>query len=153
MEVEDMSDKPIRKIAAQEIEAARSPKGGWTKATLAAWGVAWPPRAGWKERLIAGEPAPQPGVDGVVATSSRPSACLEAKLLQQVVMAVINAGQSDILKGIDELNVYYGGGPLPTVADVIGGRPGKPVINRGIFFGETVYNFKQKNQTINQTAR
>jgi hypothetical protein len=142
MEVEDMSDKPIRKISAQEIEAARSPKGGWTKATLAAWGVAWPPRAGWKERLIAGEPAPQPGVDGVVATSSRPSACLEAKLLQQVVMAVINAGQSDILKGIDELNVYYGGGPLPTVADVIGGRPEHAIITGDISFDDTVYSFK-----------
>src|SRR5260370_30314393 len=150
MEVEDMSDKPIRKISAQEIEAARSPKGGWTKATLAAWGVAWPPRAGWKERLIAVEPAPQPGVDGVVATSSRPSACLEAKLLQQVVMAVINAGQSDILKGIDELNVYYGGGPLPTVADVIGGRPGHPRINRGNFFYHTRYNLNQENKNMNQ---
>src|SRR5258707_7572896 len=140
MEVEDMSDNPIRKISAQEIEAARSPKGGWTKATLAAWGVAWPPRAGWKERLIAGEPLPQPGVDEVAATSSRPSACLEAKLLHQVVMAVINAGQSDILKGIDELNVYYGGGPLPTVADVIGGRPEQADINGDIFFVGNGYN-------------
>jgi hypothetical protein len=136
-----MSDKPIRKISAQEIEAARSPKGGWTKATLAAWGVAWPPRAGWKERLIAGEPLPQPGVDEVAATSSRPSACLEAKLLHQVVMAVINAGQSDLLKGIDELNSYYGS-PLPTVAEVIGGRPKHAIITGDISFDDKVYSFK-----------
>ena len=57
-------------------------------------------------------------------------------------MAVINAGQSDILKGIDELNVYYGGGPLPTVADVIGGRPEHAIITGDISFDDTVYSFK-----------
>jgi hypothetical protein len=36
-----------------EIAAARTPAGGWTKAQLAAWGVPWPPPAGWKERLEA----------------------------------------------------------------------------------------------------
>jgi hypothetical protein len=34
-----------------EIQAARTPAGGWTKAQLAAWGVPWPPPTGWKERL------------------------------------------------------------------------------------------------------
>lgn len=38
-----------------EIEAGRSPAGGFTKDQLAAWGVAWPPPKGWKERLTAGE--------------------------------------------------------------------------------------------------
>lgn len=36
-----------------EIEAARTAKGGWTKAQLAKWGVPWPPPKGWKQRLIA----------------------------------------------------------------------------------------------------
>lgn len=35
-----------------EIEAARTPAGGWTKATLASWGIAWPPPKGWRKRLI-----------------------------------------------------------------------------------------------------
>ena len=36
----------------QEIEDARTPKGGWTKKTLAEWGIPWPPTKGWRQRLI-----------------------------------------------------------------------------------------------------
>jgi hypothetical protein len=38
-----------------EIEAARTPEGGWTREQLAAWGVdvaEWPPPKGWKAALI-----------------------------------------------------------------------------------------------------
>lgn len=35
----------------QEIEAAQTPAGGWTRETLAKWGVSWPPRKGWRQRL------------------------------------------------------------------------------------------------------
>ena len=38
---------------AAEIEAARTPAGGWTKAQLAAWGVPWPPPKGWRQDLAA----------------------------------------------------------------------------------------------------
>ncbi|WP_436988292.1 hypothetical protein [Streptomyces sp. enrichment culture] len=34
-----------------EVEAARTPAGGWTRDQLAAWGVPWPPPAGWRQRL------------------------------------------------------------------------------------------------------
>jgi hypothetical protein len=37
---------------AEEIEAAKTPAGGWTRKQLAQWGVEWPPRQGWKRRLI-----------------------------------------------------------------------------------------------------
>lgn len=46
---------PVR-LTMEEIEAARSPRGGWTASTLAAWGVPWPPPKGWQEKLLAGEP-------------------------------------------------------------------------------------------------
>ena len=36
----------------EEIEAAKTPAGGWTRAQLAEWGVAWPPQKGWKKHLI-----------------------------------------------------------------------------------------------------
>jgi len=39
-------------LTRDEIEAAKSPRGGWKKATLAAWGVPWPPPKGWKKRLM-----------------------------------------------------------------------------------------------------
>ena len=34
-----------------EIEAAKTENGGWTRATLASWGVRWPPPPGWRARL------------------------------------------------------------------------------------------------------
>ena len=34
-----------------EIIAARTKRGGWTKATLKKWGVGWPPTRGWKAKL------------------------------------------------------------------------------------------------------
>ncbi len=40
----------------EEIEAAKTPKGGWTKAQLAAWGVSWPPEKGWRQRITTGGP-------------------------------------------------------------------------------------------------
>ncbi|WP_405475836.1 hypothetical protein [Streptomyces sp. NBC_00009] len=57
----------------EEIAAARTPKGAWTRAQLAEWGVPWPPQKGWKDELIArweaaeqghtppGPPTPPPG--------------------------------------------------------------------------------------------
>ena len=35
----------------EQIEAARTPKGGWTRAQLAEWGVSWPPSKGWRAKL------------------------------------------------------------------------------------------------------
>ncbi|MEU9047863.1 MULTISPECIES: sigma factor-like helix-turn-helix DNA-binding protein [unclassified Kitasatospora] len=42
---------PVRPTA-EDIEAARTPAGGWRRDQLAAWGVPWPPPKGWKKRLI-----------------------------------------------------------------------------------------------------
>ncbi|MGW9436119.1 hypothetical protein [Streptomyces sp. NPDC055607] len=36
----------------EEIEAARTPAGGWKRDQLAAWGVPWPPPRGWKDELV-----------------------------------------------------------------------------------------------------
>ena len=35
-----------------EIQAAHTPNGGWTKAQLEEWGVSWPPPKGWKKKLV-----------------------------------------------------------------------------------------------------
>lgn len=43
---------------AEEIDAKKTPSGGWSKAQLAAWGVPWPPPKGWRRALIAGRPVP-----------------------------------------------------------------------------------------------
>jgi hypothetical protein len=64
----------IRVPTAAEIEAAKTPRGGWTRATLAKWGVDWPPRRGWKRRLIAQSTGRYPYYPGRKAERSRPSA-------------------------------------------------------------------------------
>jgi len=51
----EQAEKPVLVLTAEQIEAAMTPAGGYTKATLAGWGIDWPPPKGWKERLIAGE--------------------------------------------------------------------------------------------------
>lgn len=45
-------------LTSDEIEQARSPAGGWTRATLANWGVPWPPPKGWKYALENGKRIP-----------------------------------------------------------------------------------------------
>lgn len=42
----------------KRIAEGKSPGGSWSRATLAQWGVPWPPPRGWKEALIAGRPIP-----------------------------------------------------------------------------------------------
>lgn len=42
-----------KRITREEIEAARTPTGGWTREQLREWGVAWPPPKGWKNALAA----------------------------------------------------------------------------------------------------
>lgn len=39
-------------VSNDEIEAARTPKGGWKAKQLAAWGVPWPPPTGWRKKLV-----------------------------------------------------------------------------------------------------
>ena len=48
------------KLTAEEIEAGRSPSGGWSAATLASWGIPWPPPKGWRQRLLKDEGADGP---------------------------------------------------------------------------------------------
>jgi hypothetical protein len=39
-------------ITEEEIEKARTPRGGWTRLTLQAWGVPWPPPHGWRRHIV-----------------------------------------------------------------------------------------------------
>lgn len=41
-------------VSRKEIFAARTPAGGWTRETLSQWGISWPPRSGWIDRLANG---------------------------------------------------------------------------------------------------
>lgn len=50
--------KPQRLLTAADIDAAKTEKGGWTKETLASWGVPWPPPPGWRRQLLGLPPRP-----------------------------------------------------------------------------------------------
>jgi hypothetical protein len=43
----------MMKLTEADIEAGKSPKGGWTRKTVEGWGVPWPLVKGWKQRLLA----------------------------------------------------------------------------------------------------
>lgn len=41
-------------MSEEEIEAGKSPAGGFTRAQLKKWGVPWPPPKGWRRGLVEG---------------------------------------------------------------------------------------------------
>jgi hypothetical protein len=45
-------------VTREEIEAKRTPNGGFTRQTLAEWGVSWPPPKNWLKNLISGKTDP-----------------------------------------------------------------------------------------------
>lgn len=50
-----------------EIEAGKTPRGAWTRAQLAEWGVPWPPPGGWKRRLEDAWRAAHPQFEGMAS--------------------------------------------------------------------------------------
>ena len=48
----------VGEISNAEIERSRSPKGGWSRKTLEAWGVPWPPPKGWRKTITKRQVAP-----------------------------------------------------------------------------------------------
>lgn len=126
----------MTKITKQEIMAARSPKGGWTRKTLAQWGVPWPPPGGWKASILANG-IPYQSADGArpkgqaeiitqeglqramdasapVLVDGDPFECEgdldidAAQLLRKVVGAVISHGQGHILYDFPEVLAFFG---------------------------------------------
>jgi hypothetical protein len=44
-------EPPVHLPSPDEIRASGKANSGFTKRTLASWGVPWPPPKGWRERL------------------------------------------------------------------------------------------------------
>jgi len=121
------------KLSKEEINARRTAKGGFTRDQLSAWGVSWPPPHGWMQALIAGEERE------IVEPESFPNS-IEAKVLHEVVMALIEQGHGHLIAHVDSANAYYGCN-IPTVADIVGGRPAGALIEGGITWDDKVYRF------------
>lgn len=43
--------EPTRYVSPDELIDNQTPKGGFTQAVLAEWGVPWPPPKGWKKAV------------------------------------------------------------------------------------------------------
>ena len=88
-------------MTAEEIEAGRSEKGGFTKAQLASWGIPWPPPPGWKERLM------QDGPSEPLKSPIRPDHCPH-ELLRKVVLAVVEKGHASDFYEFPDVLEYFG---------------------------------------------
>jgi hypothetical protein len=123
-------------ITEDEINAARSPKGGFKAATFRQWGISWPPPKGWKETILAhgipyqhelNEHAADAEVEITedrlqrMMDASRPQMidgepfeCVgeldidPASLLRKVVGAVISYDQGHILWEFPEVLAFFG---------------------------------------------
>lgn len=91
-------------VTLKEINAAKTPKGGWTKAQLAIWGVPWPPVSGWIERLVNGEEFPK---EQFVPSPIRPDTTAH-DLLRKVVTAVVESGHASDLYDYPDVLDYFG---------------------------------------------
>lgn len=92
------------RLTLEQINAGKTPKGGWSKAQLAEWGVPWPPAKGWQQKLIAGETFPAPAIKESLI---RPGVDAH-DLLRQVVVAVINANHAADLHAFPDVLEYFG---------------------------------------------
>lgn len=123
-------------ITWEEIDAARSPAGGFTRKTLEQWGVPWPPPSGWRDTLAAygypyqhelntfGKVKPKPVTQADLERFMDESApdlidgepfgvegdldVDPASLLAKVVTAVISHGHAEILWEFPEVLAFFG---------------------------------------------
>ena len=72
-------------------EDYRTENGGYTRAQLAAWGIAWPPPKGWKKGLPQLLSQPQP----VFPVSASPSPDLAKWVLSRYAAAAVQPPLTD----------------------------------------------------------
>jgi hypothetical protein len=70
-------------ITNEEIEAKRTPAGGWKKATLAEWGVPWPAPKGWRKTIVAHGTPYDPALNTFAAPAQPEYARVTAELLRR----------------------------------------------------------------------
>lgn len=116
----------MNKVSIEEIENNKSEKGGWTKQTLAQWGIPWPPPKGWKEALINGTFQPTSEAD-------------LRKMLRDLTMAVVQSGNGHLLADLPEIVELFGG-KIPTVKDFVGSAPSAVFVG-GVRLDDKVFQF------------
>jgi hypothetical protein len=121
-------------ITNEEIDAKRTPAGGWKRAQLAEWGVPWPAPKGWRKQIVKHGYPYDPALDDCgdvtrysmqqlerMVNNSEPHLIDGApmdcegeldidpvKLLRKVVSAVISADRADILWEFPDVLAFFG---------------------------------------------
>jgi hypothetical protein len=100
-------------VTEDEMNAARTPAGGWTRETLAGWGVPWPPPKGWKAALLAGQSMQDAGLRSEEPSPIRPAMSAH-ELLRIVVLAVVEKGHASDLYEFPDVLAHFGAAGKPT---------------------------------------
>lgn len=101
-------------ITIEEIEAARTPAGGFNAKTLRQWGVPWPPPKGWRQTLVDHGYPYDETLNDEAARRGDPD-----QILRRVLLAVVEAGQAHILYDIPEA-LAFTGARIPTPDELSG---------------------------------
>jgi ribonuclease HI len=100
----------VRIPSPDQIEAARTLKGGWTREQLAEWGVPWPPPAGWKRRLIQQWQGHREGSVEAASASTVPTDPMRPRSTQLVLSTEKTHDSADPDRG--EVLAAVGDGPV-----------------------------------------
>jgi hypothetical protein len=96
------------KFTAEEIEAAKTAKGGYSREALAKLGVPWPPPKGWRQSLLNGEDIAVLDHQERLVDSPVIPGMTAHQLLHQVVMAVVTRGHASDLYDLPEVLEFFG---------------------------------------------
>lgn len=109
--LEQEMTSPFRKISQAELDAAKSPNGGYTKAALMQWGIEWPPKKGWQQALLHGTDPNNP------VRVEKAQIEGDTELLERVVAHIIEQGHAVLLHGIPGLLDRFNA-RLPSAAEL-----------------------------------
>jgi hypothetical protein len=93
----------LPRLTREEVEAGRSPAGGFTRKQLAAWGVPWPPPAGWLQALLRGQ-------DGGTLEEASTLTSETVTVLRNYDWLVRHRGLDDVVLAWDTGTLVYGDG-------------------------------------------
>lgn len=133
------------RLTAEEVDAARTPKGAWTRETLAGWGVPWPPPRGWRRALLRGRPIPKHGddVEGEVEPSPEPAPDWSPQ--QMDALAAVSAWLKEGSQPVFRLFGYAGTGKTTLARHIA--RQAKKKVEFGAFTGKAALVLRSKGCT------
>lgn len=96
--VQSAKELNMQSITEKEIEDVKTSAGGWTRNTLASWGISWPPPKGWRKTILQFG-IPQDHSKNVFYNHESPSSTERAAkyfpLVKQILLDGVQSYQND----------------------------------------------------------